>query len=507
MSDNLEEGFRSLAGEVHDVDDAKHQIIVEFPHETLDSYRTDFARECFRSSYERQLPVMLVEHNRADLIGHALSAEVGARSDRLIGQFSDFDMVPRAREYFAHYRDGDLKGFSYFFRNARSMPHPTVRGGRRFTQADMPEFSATVTPAIPGAGMVGLRSEEPTLSIPTITEIVQLQRDGVIDDAGMRSLIAEHHPGFVDHITVHPTTTTEGARADVPSLESLTALNAKGLLDDDGLRSAIAEHYPNLSLAKIKLVEDGKVTDQGALEGVRTAMADVLKRYDVEGLRSLVITIGNDGSVSTDGGGAATDGGTVTDDGESDCNTLVQAIDAALDHASASIGDMDVTTLPDNVQQALALMNAAGVAVDELQDVLGIEDPDDPVENDQRSEADMDEADDTAGTRAIITGKDRNDLEDSDFAYVEPGGMKDGSGKTAPRNKRHFIIKDAEHVRNALARIGQGAAFSAEAKPAVLKAAKKFKIDVDDSGKPTDGKRSVDEMAEDLRERFGVDAA
>ena len=54
-----------------------------------------------------------------------------------------------------------------------------------------------------------------------------------------------------------------------------------------------------------------------------------------------------------------------------------------------------------------------------------------------------------------------NDLPDSAFLYVEPGGTKDDTGKTTPRSLRHFPVHDASgavdmpHLRNALARIPQ----------------------------------------------------
>ena len=52
-----------------------------------------------------------------------------------------------------------------------------------------------------------------------------------------------------------------------------------------------------------------------------------------------------------------------------------------------------------------------------------------------------------------------NNLPDSSFAYVEPGGQKDAEGKTTPRGKRHLPFKDASgkvdlpHLRNALQRL------------------------------------------------------
>lgn len=80
-----------------------------------------------------------------------------------------------------------------------------------------------------------------------------------------------------------------------------------------------------------------------------------------------------------------------------------------------------------------------------------------------------------------LTAKAVDDLPDSDFGYIEPGGSKDASGKTTPRGKRHFPIHDAPHVRNALARIAQGAQFGKEALPKVKAAAQKLGIKVSDT--------------------------
>lgn len=54
-----------------------------------------------------------------------------------------------------------------------------------------------------------------------------------------------------------------------------------------------------------------------------------------------------------------------------------------------------------------------------------------------------------------------NDLPDSAFLYIAPGGSKDADGKTTPRDLRYFPVKDADgkvdeaHLNNALARIPQ----------------------------------------------------
>lgn len=63
-------------------------------------------------------------------------------------------------------------------------------------------------------------------------------------------------------------------------------------------------------------------------------------------------------------------------DTDVDPAALIQATDAAIDQAIDLLAQVDPTSLPAEVQQAIALIQAADTAVDELMDVLGIEDPD-----------------------------------------------------------------------------------------------------------------------------------
>ena len=75
---------------------------------------------------------------------------------------------------------------------------------------------------------------------------------------------------------------------------------------------------------------------------------------------------------------------------------------------------------------------------------------------------------------AEMTAAAINDLPDSDFAYIEPGGKVVG-GKTEPRSLRHFPIHDAAHVRNAMARMDQSE-FGEKARPKIMAAAKRLGI-------------------------------
>lgn len=68
---------------------------------------------------------------------------------------------------------------------------------------------------------------------------------------------------------------------------------------------------------------------------------------------------------------------------------------------------------------------------------------------------------DPENMKAVWTRSYMNDLPDSAFLYIEPGGKKDEDGKTVPRTLRHFPVKnhkgdiDLPHLRNAIARIPQ----------------------------------------------------
>lgn len=70
--------------------------------------------------------------------------------------------------------------------------------------------------------------------------------------------------------------------------------------------------------------------------------------------------------------------------------------------------------------------------------------------------AELEESESEKWTREYI-----NNLPDSAFLYIEPGGEKDEEGKTKPRSLRHLPYKDmdgnidVEHLRNAIVRLSQ----------------------------------------------------
>jgi len=71
-----------------------------------------------------------------------------------------------------------------------------------------------------------------------------------------------------------------------------------------------------------------------------------------------------------------------------------------------------------------------------------------------------------------------NDLPDSAFLLILPGGKKDADGRTTPRDLRYFPVRnaagevDAPHLRNALARIPQASSLTPAQRQAAMDKAK-----------------------------------
>lgn len=83
-----------------------------------------------------------------------------------------------------------------------------------------------------------------------------------------------------------------------------------------------------------------------------------------------------------------------------------------------------------------------------------------------------------AKIKAVWSGAYVNDLPDSAFLHILPGGEKDTENKTTPRSLRMFPYKSAEgavdlpHLRNALARIPQSNRISQDVKTRLISKAR-----------------------------------
>lgn len=190
-------------GGVRDVDASKRQALVTVPWEVLDTYHTDFARDAFTEFLTDRLPVACWQHQRAEPIGRAVSWQQGARAHEFVLQFDDFNAVPTAHRAFTQMESGTITDVSFGFDQAEAVPHPNgERGNVRFTKARMPEISPVTVGSIPGASVLGVRSEE-------AATIARLVDDQVISAVEAREMLRLAGPPPVrESITVAERATT-----------------------------------------------------------------------------------------------------------------------------------------------------------------------------------------------------------------------------------------------------------------------------------------------------------
>jgi hypothetical protein len=110
------------------------------------------------------------------------------------------------------------------------------------------------------------------------------------------------------------------------------------------------------------------LSSKGIKAGARNSAADL------EGLQSIHDTAAALGADCA--AGKSFDRKDADTELQTDPGQLAQAVDAPLDEAINLLAAVDASTLPAEVQQAIALIQAADAAVDELLDALGVPDPD-----------------------------------------------------------------------------------------------------------------------------------
>lgn len=154
MTEPANEGFRAVDVSLHDVDDKAHTVCVEYPI-LIDKYRSDFGPGAFSEGWRRRLPMMDVDHG-VTKVGTAVRAQSLPDRHQLVGKFDESEPGRRA---FEDVRDSTFPGWSFHYVGGEAVPHPSGRRSTfRFVRAVMRSFGPVWSPAIPGAGVVGLRS-------------------------------------------------------------------------------------------------------------------------------------------------------------------------------------------------------------------------------------------------------------------------------------------------------------------------------------------------------------
>lgn len=127
-------------------------------YNVVDDYRTIFAPGLFRESLESRLPRVVWAHDWAEPLGRYIDYDDTDTHLDLIGEFDNFDDVPRARQAYAQLKSGTIDEFSVGF-----MPldgEIEQRDGDeffRFTRARLDEVSLVLAGAVPNTQLLAVR--------------------------------------------------------------------------------------------------------------------------------------------------------------------------------------------------------------------------------------------------------------------------------------------------------------------------------------------------------------
>lgn len=122
---------------------------------TVDDYDTVFDPGVFAKSLETRLPRLTWGHNWAELIGRVVDYKDTDETLTVVGQLSDFDAVPRARQAYAQMLDGTIDNFSVGFRRNSTRE---VDGRTHFTESTLDEVALVLAGAVPDTELVAVRS-------------------------------------------------------------------------------------------------------------------------------------------------------------------------------------------------------------------------------------------------------------------------------------------------------------------------------------------------------------
>lgn len=218
-----------------------------------------------------------------------------------------------------------------------------------------------------------LRVKGTFASTPLAQEVRTLVSEGHIRTTSVTFMSAERMPAdkSVDHVPhVTKAELLNGTFTPIPSNREAVVLSAKSLAavtEKAGARNSAADQE------RIQSMHDDSVALGAACPG--TAKSGFLQAME----KAMPVHIAeNKEPIRYIKAGGVDD----------DPKALAQAVDASLDEAINLLADVDTSTLPEPVAQAIGLLTAADAAMDELMIVMGAPDPDE------------DAADDTAGAAA-----------------------------------------------------------------------------------------------------------
>lgn len=258
-------------------------------------------------------------------------------------------------------------------------------------------------------------TDDPNGAFEVILSAATLDRDGEVIDSRAFDPLPDHIPFDIDHgMTVQTTIGSgtpfydvegalrvKGTYASTPLAQEVRTLVSEGHVRTTSVTFMAAKREEEKGVMHVRTAEllNGTFTPvpsnrQAVVLSAKGLQAMVDEKVGARNSASDAATIQamHDASVSL--GAVCGKSATVTDekavDGEDeavDPGTLAQAVDAALDEAVTLLADVDLESLPEEVRQAIALLQAADVACDELLDALGVSDADEDADASQSTAA------------------------------------------------------------------------------------------------------------------------
>lgn len=538
----------AIGGTITDADEGNRQVQVTFPHDTVDTFKTTFDKDAFRSSFEKRLPLMCWQHDLRDPIGHAISAQVTPKSNEIVGKFDDFDAVPNAKRAFSQINSGTITDFSFGFRQPKYENHKRFAGVRNIRSAIMMEFSPVSIGSIPGAVATGLREEDIEMAEQSLTaqDIIEAVRAELLSPEEGKRMLAQLD-GFRDHITLR---SPEQIR--VETLEAELAGLRAGTTTVTNITTAPAPVEPTVD-APTGTAGEAEFDLREENTALKTRVAEFEAR---DAAVPTVINAENLLTVLPEAWRSALDGAAIAVapagtqffreadqvELEENCRTIAGAIDAANAKAAEWTANLERADLSDDLQNALQLYEAAATSAGALLDVLGGErampKAADGTPVSQTQAEDMAPtavkcslctgtgtgADGKTCERCMGSGVEALSREDGeeyvapevrsdgfDVRFVSEGDRREMAKSGVAMSNGDFPIPDKGHLQSALGHIGNYKGDRAAAKAHIQKRAKALGVSLSDGDFPEtrdqydgDGDKAVPpESANSTDERHG----
>lgn len=162
---------RSVPMQFRAVDDHPRRFLARvIKYDVVDEYDTEFAPGVFTDSLNQRLPRVVWSHDWSEPLGRYIEARDTPEWLDLVGEFDDFEDVPRARQAYAQLRSGTIDQFSVGFLPLDG--DPVERDGRsvfRFTRARLDEASLVLAGAVPGTELLAVRNKIHVVRAPQAT--------------------------------------------------------------------------------------------------------------------------------------------------------------------------------------------------------------------------------------------------------------------------------------------------------------------------------------------------